>query len=208
MTPAARREYLTALGLTDWQPRQAPVAEASATPAQAANPAPTAPAASKPGAVPKDEGAASHGELAQFGWAELEAWLRQRDHRGARQPVFGVGAHDADLLLIGEAPGAREDEQGLPFVGQAGKLLDRMLAAIGRSRAQNVYITNICKFRPPGNRDPQPAEVAADWPVLERQIELLQPRLVVALGRVAAQTLLSSTESLGRLRGEPHRYPQ
>jgi len=141
-------------------------------------------------------------------WAQLEAWLAEQDHRGAQRPVFGVGARDADVLIVGEAPGASEDEQGVPFVGRSGKLLDRMLAAIDCSRDTNVYITNICKFRPPDNRDPNADEVAADWPVLERQIELMNPKLVVAVGRVAAQTLLGSTEALGKLRGQLHRYPQ
>lgn len=147
-------------------------------------------------------------DVSRMGWEELEAWLAGRDHRGATRPVFGIGARDADVLIVGEAPGANEDAQGVPFVGRAGKLLDRMLAAIGCSRDTNVYITNICKFRPPNNRDPNADEVAADWPVLERQIELMDPKLVVAVGRVAAQTLLDSKQSLGKLRGTLHRYPR
>ena len=143
-----------------------------------------------------------------MGWETLEAWLATRDHRGATRPVFGVGARDADVLIVGEAPGANEDAHGAPFVGRAGKLLDRMLFAIDCARETNVYITNICKFRPPDNRDPNADEVAADWPILERQIELMAPKLVVAVGRVAAQTLLDSKQSLGELRGQLHRYPQ
>lgn len=146
--------------------------------------------------------------IAAMDWADLEAHLHNCDHRGATRPVFGVGAHDADVLIVGEAPGANEDEQGVPFVGRAGKLLDRMLFAIGCSRERNVYITNICKFRPPDNRDPSADEVAADWPTLERQIDLMAPRLVVAVGRVAAQTLLDSKEPLRKMRGRMHRYPQ
>lgn len=141
-------------------------------------------------------------------WEQLQAWLAQRDTRGARQPVFGTGAREADLLIVGEAPGAQEDRQGQPFVGPAGQLLDRMLAAIGCSRERDVYITNICKFRPPNNRDPHADEVAADWPVLERQIELMNPKLVVAVGRVAGQTLLDSTASLRDMRARLHRYPR
>ncbi|MFC3105099.1 uracil-DNA glycosylase [Salinisphaera aquimarina] len=141
-------------------------------------------------------------------WEQLEAWLGEQDHRGAQRPVFGVGARDADVLIVGEAPGASEDAQGVPFVGRAGKLLDRMLFAIDCSRQTNVYITNICKFRPPDNRDPNADEVAADWPVLERQIELMNPKLVVAVGRVAAQTLLDSKEALGKMRGRLHQYPK
>lgn len=147
-------------------------------------------------------------DLSGMDWAALESYLAGCDHRGAARPVFGVGARAGDVLIVGEAPGANEDQQGVPFVGRAGKLLDRMLFAIGCSREHNVYITNICKFRPPDNRDPTAAEVAADWPILERQIELMAPRLVVALGRVAAQTLLDSKEPLGKLRGRMHRYPQ
>ncbi|RJS93761.1 uracil-DNA glycosylase [Salinisphaera sp. Q1T1-3] len=145
---------------------------------------------------------------ATLGWDALEAWLGQQDHRGASRPVFGIGARDADVLIVGEAPGANEDAQGVPFVGRAGKLLDRMLFAIGCSRETNVYITNICKFRPPDNRDPNADEVAADWPVLERQIDLMQPKLVVAVGRIAAQTLLDCKTPLGKLRGALHRYPR
>ena len=148
------------------------------------------------------------GPCADMDWAALEAYLGECDHRGATRPVFGVGARDAAVLIVGEAPGAQEDTQGVPFVGRAGQLLDRMLFAIGCSRESNVYITNICKFRPPDNRDPTAAEVAADWPVLERQIELMNPKLVVAVGRVAAQTLLDSKQNLGAMRGRLHRYPQ
>jgi DNA polymerase len=164
--------------------------------------APVASAASAPRSARADAG------IADMDWDELEACLAERDHRGAQRPVFGTGARDADVLIVGEAPGAQEDAQGMPFVGRSGQLLDKMLATIGCSRATNVYITNICKFRPPNNRDPKPEEVATDWPILERQIELMDPKLVVAAGRVAAQTLLSSTQSLGRLRGHLHRYPR
>ncbi len=156
----------------------------------------------------KEPERASGSPTADMDWAQLEAWLGTQDHRGAQRPVFGIGARDADVLIVGEAPGANEDAQGVPFVGRAGQLLDRMLAAIGCSRETNVYITNICKFRPPNNRDPKPEEVAADWPVLERQIELMAPKLVVAVGRIAAQTLLDSSESLARLRGRLHQYPK
>lgn len=146
--------------------------------------------------------------MAAMDWDQLEAHLAKQDHRGASRPVFGVGARDADLLIVGEAPGAEEDRRGEPFVGRAGKLLDRMLFAIGRGRESGAYIANICKFRPPGNRDPNPDEVAADRPFLERQIDLLSPKLIVAVGRVAAQNLLETSENLGRMRGRVHRYPR
>lgn len=116
------------------------------------------------------------------------------------QTVFGVGHRDADLMLIGEAPGAEEDRRGEPFVGRAGQLLDRMLAAIGLPREQ-VFIANILKCRPPGNRDPKPEEAAACRAFLMRQIELVQPRVILSLGRISAQNLLETDEAVGRLRG-------
>lgn len=117
--------------------------------------------------------------------------------------VFGSGSPTADLMLIGEGPGQREDEQGLPFVGPAGELLTRILRAIDRRR-EEVYITNVVKCRPPRNRDPEADEVAACRGYLERQIDLVAPRVIVALGRVAAQALLGTDQALGRLRGEWH----
>jgi uracil-DNA glycosylase family 4 len=120
--------------------------------------------------------------------------------------VPGVGDIHAEWLFIGEAPGANEDRQGEPFVGDAGKLLDAILAAIGLSRGNNVYIANVLKSRPPANRDPKPEEVATCLPFLERQIELIQPKLIVALGRFAAQSLLATDTPIGSLRGRVHRY--
>jgi DNA polymerase len=120
--------------------------------------------------------------------------------------VFGVGDENADWMLIGEAPGAEEDRLGEPFVGQAGKLLDNMLAAIGLSRRANVYIANVLKCRPPGNRNPAPEEVAQCSPHLLQQIELIKPKLIVAMGRFAAQTLLETGASISSLRGRVHRY--
>jgi DNA polymerase len=122
------------------------------------------------------------------------------------QGVLGTGDRNADWLIVGEAPGAEEDEQGEPFVGQAGRLLDAMLASIGLARGDKVYITNVLKSRPPGNRDPEPDEIAACMPYLLAQIELIQPKLILALGRVAAQTLLGTHEAVSRLRGEVHRF--
>jgi DNA polymerase len=122
------------------------------------------------------------------------------------QGVLGVGDHNADWLIIGEAPGADEDAQGEPFVGQAGKLLDAMLASIGLKRGDNVYITNVLKSRPPGNRNPEPDEVTACRPYLLAQIELIQPKLILALGRFAAQSLLDTDEAIARLRGRVHQF--
>lgn len=123
---------------------------------------------------------------------------------GRHRVVFGSGGVEADLMLIGEGPGAEEDRQGLPFVGPAGELLTKILDAIGIDR-KDAYIANIVKCRPPGNRDPLPEEAAACRSYLDRQIEIVQPRVIVALGRVAAQDLLDSDLALGKLRGRWHR---
>ncbi len=145
-----------------------------------------------------------------LGWIPLkEAVTEGRAcalHETRTQTVFGVGDENADWMLIGEAPGAEEDRLGDPFVGQAGRLLDNMLAAIDLSRAKNVYIANVLKCRPPGNRNPQPEEVAKCTPHLVRQIELVQPKLILAMGRFAAQTLLETDASISGLRGKVHRY--
>ena len=127
-------------------------------------------------------------------------------HKTRKQTVLGVGGEHADWLLVGEAPGAEEDRLGEPFVGQAGRLLDNMLAAIDLKRGENVYITNVIKCRPPGNRNPEPYEVAKCTPHLLKQIELIQPKLIVAMGRVAAQTLLNSDATIASLRGRLHQY--
>ncbi len=124
-------------------------------------------------------------------------------HTTRTQAVFGVGNQQADWLIIGEAPGADEDRQGEPFVGRAGQLLNEMLNAIGLKREQ-VYIANILKCRPPNNRDPKPEEAASCSPYLQRQIELIQPKVILALGRIAAQRLLQSNTSLARLRSQVH----
>jgi len=127
-------------------------------------------------------------------------------HRTRTQTVFGVGDENADWMLIGEAPGAEEDRLGDPFVGQAGRLLDNMLAAIDLDRSNNVYIANVLKCRPPANRNPQPDEIAKCTPHLLRQIELVKPKLILAMGRFAAQTLLDTEASIASLRGKVHRY--
>ncbi len=127
-------------------------------------------------------------------------------HKSRTQTVFGVGDEKADWLLVGEAPGAEEDQRGEPFVGQAGRLLDAMLASIDLARGTNVYIANVLKCRPPGNRNPEPGEVAKCAPHLMRQVDLIQPRLIVAMGRFAAQTLLATDASIASLRGRLHAY--
>ena len=123
-----------------------------------------------------------------------------------KQAVFGVGAESAPWLFVGEGPGADEDAQGEPFVGQAGRLLDSMLAAIGCARGRDVYIANVVKCRPPANRTPTHEEAQACAPFLDRQIELIAPKLIVALGKTAATRLLGTEASLASLRGKVHRY--
>lgn len=121
-----------------------------------------------------------------------------------KQAVPGVGDQQAQWLIVGEAPGADEDRLGEPFVGRAGQLLDNMLAALGLRRGQGVYIANVLKCRPPNNRDPQPDEVAACRAYLQRQIDLIQPQVILCVGRHAANTLLGLDERVGQLRGRVH----
>jgi DNA polymerase len=144
------------------------------------------------------------------GWVELKqavpACTACGLHKSRTQTVFGVGDENADWMLIGEAPGAEEDRLGEPFVGQAGRLLDNMLAAIDLKRGENVYIANVLKCRPPGNRNPEPAEVEQCTPFLKRQIALIAPKLIIAMGRFAAQTLLAADASIASMRGKLYRY--
>jgi uracil-DNA glycosylase family 4 len=144
------------------------------------------------------------------GWVEIKqavpACTACALHQTRTQTVFGVGDENADWMLIGEAPGAEEDRLGDPFVGQAGKLLDNMLASLGMNRRENVYIANVLKCRPPGNRNPEPEEVAKCSPFLQKQIGLIRPKLIVAMGRFAAQTLLATDASIASLRGKVHQY--
>lgn len=146
-------------------------------------------------------------------WSDLQAAVASCTDCGLcasrRQTVFGAGHQAAEWMLVGEAPGAEEDARGEPFVGQAGRLLDNMLAAIGLSRsaedpAQAVYIANVLKCRPPGNRNPEPAEVARCEPYLKRQVALVRPRILLVMGRFAAQSLLGTDASIASLRGRVH----
>ena len=143
-------------------------------------------------------------------WNELKKRVKSctdcKLRAGCTQTVFGVGDEKAEWLLVGEAPGAEEDRLGEPFVGQAGRLLDNMLAAIGLARGRNVYIANVLKCRPPGNRNPEPDEVAKCSPHLLKQIDLIKPKLIIAMGRFAAQTLVGSDATIASLRGRVHRY--
>lgn len=137
--------------------------------------------------------------------AAIEGCTRCKLCHGRRTIVFGSGPDEARLVLIGEGPGEEEDRQGKPFVGRAGQLLTRMLESVGISRDE-VYITNIVKCRPPGNRNPEPDEIAACAPFLEGQLAAIQPRVICALGAFAAQSLLRTRESIGRLRGRVHPF--
>jgi len=160
------------------------------------------------------------GPVAAMDWPALQQAMQACTacalSRGRRHVVPGVGdAQRPDWLVVGEAPGEQEDRQGEPFVGAAGQLLDKMLGAMGLRRGEGVYITNVIKCRPPHNRNPEPVEVAQCSPFLQRQIELLRPRIVLAVGRFAAQSVLAlagvdeatRTQPLGKLRGRVYRLP-
>ncbi len=183
MTPTEhqRRAYLEALGIDVWVPRDAadPVAD-----------------------LVDDDSAPE-----AMDWPQLRETVRSCTrcplHESRTQTVFGVGSYDADWMIIGEAPGAEEDRRGEPFVGRAGKLLDQMLRAVGQQR-DSVFIANILKCRPPNNRDPKPDEAAQCRGYLERQIELVKPKIILAVGRIAAQTLLGTDAPVGQLRGTLH----
>ena len=188
------------------------VAVPVAAPAPASRPVPLARFA-PPVALPADAPAEAParratpaGDIAGLGWDDLEARIRECDAcalcKRRKQAVPGVGDRQADWLFVGEGPGAEEDERGEPFVGQAGRLLDNMLASIGLARGNDVYIGNAVKCRPPNNRTPETDELAACFPYLERQIALIKPRLIVALGRPAAQALLNQEVRIAAARGK------
>lgn len=210
-----RLAYLKALEIDVWERRdaaaRAPVLSAAPQPVipqiETPPPAVVAPAAAPvtPIAAPIE---ADGGEIAKMGWDELATAVRSCTkcplHATRTNGVFGVGDRRARWLIIGEAPGADEDKQGEPFVGRAGQLLTSMLKALGLAREQ-VFIANILKSRPPNNRDPKPEEVRACIPYLYRQIELIDPTLILCVGRIAAQTLLDVETPIGKLRGTVHR---
>jgi uracil-DNA glycosylase len=221
MNSELRQEYLAALGLKSWTLRAtaapgsspateviAAASEAVAAPSQrvAATPIAT-PIATPPRAAPPS--AAPAAREAGVDWPELRARVAACTRCGLSatrtQTVFGVGSLHADWLIVGEAPGADEDRKGEPFVGRAGQLLNSMLRAVGLAREQ-VYIANVLKCRPPGNRDPSPTEATECLPYLERQIALLKPKIMLAVGRIAAQNLLHTDKTLGSLRQQVHRF--
>ena len=210
----ARHQLLAEMGLSpQWVLRDEPAVTRGATTLPAPPTPPLVKAAPPVVSVADETPAALAGcgaQIAEQGWDELRqsiaacracALCAER-----KQAVAGVGDEHADWLFIGEGPGAEEDARGEPFVGQAGRLLDAMLAAIELKRGEDVYIANAVKCRPPSNRTPEPAEMAACAPYLKRQIALLQPRLIVLLGRAAVHALLGEEGSLASLRGKPLAY--
>ena len=224
---ARQRAMLAEMGVRVWAPRADASASRSADPVQAgrAVAVPAAVAARQRPAVSPTVAQASPPQadlprspmpdgVDQMDWATLRttvAGCRACGLCESRQnTVFGVGDTQADWMVVGEAPGENEDRQGEPFVGAAGQLLDNMLRAVGRSREgqgdQGAYIANVLKCRPPANRNPLPAEVAQCEPYLARQVGLLQPRLILAMGRFAVQALLQTSEPIGKLRGQVHQY--
>ncbi len=209
---------LTEMGLGGLDSLPLPAAQSAPAPAERsmAEPAPRNVAVTpSPAAKPRGEATVIAGEamsspVALMEWDALAHAVAEcracRLCTGRRNTVFGVGDRQADWLIVGEAPGEQEDLQGEPFVGQAGKLLDNMLRALGLQRQHKVYIANVLKCRPPGNRNPEPDEVAQCEPFLRRQVELLQPKIILAMGRFAVQSLLATNEPIGRLRGRIHQY--
>ncbi len=231
---------LQELGLAPyWKQRPANTShEAQHTPDASAHNAPIDQTDALPQASPIVPADCTQTAVAQLDWPQLQARVQSCTLCGLcetrTQTVFGTGYRQADWLFIGEAPGAQEDRQGEPFVGQAGKLLNNMLHAIGLTRAdepsenkegiahsaaekaapsrqktagkQSIYIANILKCRPPGNRDPLPEEVAQCEPYLQRQLALIRPKLIIALGRIAAQSLLKTKATISSLRGQVHHY--
>jgi DNA polymerase len=208
-----QRAMLGAMGIAVWAPAAKSAGPESAPP-PAAPPAALAPAPPT-AAVAADARSAREREIAMLDWSALRERVAScracRLCEGRTQTVFGVGNEHAHCMIVGEAPGENEDRQGEPFVGAAGQLLDRMLQAIGLTRAsadpaQQVFIANTLKCRPPRNRNPEPDELALCSAFLRRQIDLVQPRLLLAMGRFAVQSLLDSSEPIGRLRGRVHRF--
>ncbi|MGC3980272.1 MAG: uracil-DNA glycosylase [Steroidobacteraceae bacterium] len=220
---ARRLHFLKAMDVDVWVRRDQPDLPA-ATAAPVASVAEVAPitvmplvspaAATIPTSAPSlvtathDDNVAGMASVASMDWDELFKAVRGCTrcplHASRTQGVFGVGNRQAEWMIVGEAPGADEDRQGEPFVGRAGQLLNSMLQAMGFPREQ-VFIANVLKSRPPGNRDPKPEEVAACIPYLARQIELVNPRIILCVGRIAAQNLLNTETPIGKLRGQVHR---
>ncbi len=223
MDEGLRRQYLEAMGIQSWVSR---AADAGPAPVDAtASPVDEVPPWLLDVPPPAEEYAPDCGDgmlaaeapfhtanddgVARLDWPALEQRVARCEgcelSKTRTNTVFGVGDRQAGLMVIGEAPGADEDRQGEPFVGRAGQLLNAMLLAIGLKREQ-VFIANILKCRPPGNRDPRVEEVTCCEPFLRRQVQLVTPRVILAVGRVAAQNLLKSEEPVGRMRGREYLF--
>jgi DNA polymerase len=213
---ARRNEFLEEMGLGPiWRLRREQDSESGIEDSQASSKreaSSTIPeeSARRPSAAPEPAEDGHPARILRMAWPELKATVANCTacalSKSRTQSVFGVGDEHAEWLLVGEAPGAEEDARGEPFVGQAGRLLDNMLASIGLTRGDNVYIANVLKCRPPRNRNPEAYEVAQCSPHLMRQIELIQPKLILAMGRFAVQALLDTDASIASLRGKRHRY--
>jgi DNA polymerase len=205
MDKSTQQHYLDAMGIQAWEMRDYATADADGGARDVAGEEGESAVVSR--YIP--EACAPQVDVVSMGWEALERGVKQCQmcelHSSRTQAVFGVGDRQAQLMIIGEAPGVDEDQQGEPFVGPAGQLLNDILFAIGFKR-QQVYIANILKCRPPSNRDPHVAEVSSCEAWLYRQIQLIQPRLIIALGRVAAQNLLKTEAPLAQLRGHCHTF--
>lgn len=207
---ALKRQYLEAMGIQTWSLRAQAGTQSERPPPEVspelASCSGSESASSAMGAVASTPMA---GPVEGLEWGDLETRVLTCRacglHETRTQAVFGIGDRDADLMVIGEAPGADEDRQGKPFVGRAGQLLNAMLFAIGLRREQ-VFIANVLKCRPPGNRDPRPEETAHCEPFLLRQVELVRPKVILAVGRISAQNLLRTSDTVGRLRGRVHAF--
>ena len=202
LTPVWRlRERQSSVIAAQDEPIPIAVSDASSRPVQA----PVAGADAQAGTADDSRSA-----ILRMDWPALKATVAACVqcplHAKRTKTVFGVGDEQAQWVFVGEGPGVDEDAKGEPFVGQAGKLLDNMLAAIDLKRGENVYILNVVKCRPPGNRNPEPAEARQCQPFLQRQIELIKPKLLVALGRVAAVNLLGRDATIAALRGRVYQY--
>jgi DNA polymerase len=176
-----------------------PVKAAVSRPVPVPAPAPSAPVVARL--------AAAETSLGPMEWDALQAAVAQQVPAG-RKAIFGIGDLEADWMVVGDVPSEEDEAQGLAFAGDAGRLLDNMLAAVGANRRRGAYLTHLLKWRPTGNRNPEPDEVAGCEPFLRRQLELVQPRVVLAMGRFAVQSLLQSTEPIGKLRGRVHQWQQ
>lgn len=207
-TPAAATLEMAQEAIQTAVPESSLEVSAEATVTDAVNLAPPIFATEASSSEPLTLAAGRRASIQQLDWTDLQSCVQHCQacslHKTRTQTVFGIGDAKPDWLIVGEAPGMEEDAKGEPFVGQAGKLLDNMLAALDLKRGEKVYIANVLKCRPPDNRDPTPEEVQHCQPFLQRQITLMQPRIILALGRFAAQTLLESEQPIGALRGQVH----